>query len=400
MSDAIALVPKKTIKRKANPFAPLVKLKNQTLSNSSPYEKLKDRVEKLKEDKTILNAVENLCSRLGGQQYEQSHFGELKLIDEELVDINIDIQRMLENSHIATDIIELFDPRIVQPINVIYIKETGRYSCWDGQQSAASLALLRHFGLLAPGVKIQCKVFDDDLAVPGSNLLAEAVGNYGFRCLNGNGRKPVEEFYTHRSRVNGVRRYGSDLEEDKQSNDIQTILEQCNMFPAPSSDAKDGKALPGMITYLSGVNKIAGHGTVRSLFDVTKTDLAWALQWHDRYFPNERGVDGGFILAFGRLHAESRGSPATKDEPAIPAVAITKELEDALATMIKEKYLTPGGFHENCKKRLKDWHIQNGMRSSWSDRCLAPFLVLDYLEWGKSKAAIPQVSGIALYSGI
>lgn len=399
MSTTVALAPK-TVQRKTNPFAPLVKLKNQNLSNDSPYEKLQDRIVPLKTNETILKAVESLKTRLDGQPYSQAHFGELKLIDESLVDINIDIQRLLENDHIATDIIELFDPRIIQPINVIYIKETGRYSCWDGMQSAASLALLRHFGLLEEGVKIQCKVVDVDLTVPGSNLTGEAVGNYGFRCLNGTGRKPVEPFYSHRSRVNGVRRYGSNLEEDKQSEEIQQILENCNMFPAPSDDAKYGKSLPGMVTYISGVNKIAGHGTAKTLFDVTKKDLEWALKWHDRYFANQKGVDGGFILAFGRLHAESRGTEATKDEPAIPKIVITRELEDALADMIKEKYLTPAGFHENCKARLKKWQIANGLRSSWSDSCLTPFLVLDYIEWGKCSAAIPQVSGIGLYSGI
>jgi hypothetical protein len=399
MNNHVLFVSKK-VKRKSKPFAPLANQYNLNLSNASPYEKLADRIQASKIEKAVLDAIESLKARLAGQQYQQEHFGEMKLIDPDLVDINIDIQRLLENLHIGKDIIELFDPRIVQPINVIFIKSTGRYSCWDGQQSAASLALMMHFGLIAPGVKIQCKVFDDDLAVPGSKLVGEAVGNFGFRCLNGNGRQPVEEFFTHRSRVNGVRRYGSDLEEDKQSDEIQQILEKNNMFPAPQSDARNGRALPGMVTYISGINKIAGHGTSRDLFDITKQDLDWALHWHNRYFPNEKGIDGGFILAFGRLHAESRGAPATKDEPAIPKVQITRELEDGLALMIKEKYLTPGGFHENCKKRLKDWHIENGMRSSWSDRCLTPFLVLDYLEWGKCQAAIPQVSGLGIYSGV
>lgn len=399
MSDTLALAPK-TVSRGANPFAPIAKLKNLNLTSDSPYEKLQDRVESLKDDETIEQAVESLKQRLAGKKYTQEHFGQLMLIDEDLIDINIDIQRMLENNHIATDIIELFDPRILQPINVIYIKETGRYSCWDGQQSAASLALLRHFDILEKGVKIQCKVCDDDLSVPGSTLTGEAVGNFGFRCLNGNGRKPVEAFYTHRSRVNGVRRYGSDLEEDKQSDEIQQILEKNNMFPAPQSDAKNGRALPGMVTYISGINKIAGHGTSRDLFDITKQDLDWALYWHNRYFPNEKGVDGGFILAFGRLHAESRGGPATKNEPARQKVKITHELEDALAQMIKEKYLTPGGFHENCKKRLKKWHIDNDMYNSWKDSCLTPFLVLDYLEWNKCSAPIPHVAGLQQFSGV
>lgn len=391
----------RVIKRGANPFAPLAKLKNQNLtSQGSPYESLLDRVEPLKKDPDILEAIEKLKTRLGGQVYQQQHFGELKLVPSGLVDINIDIQRFLENSHIATDIIELFDPRILQPVNVVFIKKTQRYSAWDGQQSSATLALLQHFGLLDPSVMIQVKVFDDDLVVPGSNLKGEAVGNFGFRCLNGSGRKAVDVYFTHRSRVNGVRLYGSDLEEDRQSHEIQEILEQNNMFPAPAQDAQGQKALPGMVTHISGVNSIAGHGTDRGKFDITKKDLDWALRWHDKYFGSEKGVDGGFILAFGRLHAESRGSPASKKEPAIPEVKVTKELEEALFQMIQEKYLTPKGFHANCKERLTKWQIDNGLRPSWSDACLAPFLVLDYINWGKCSAAIPQVPGISLYSGI
>ena len=219
----------KQVQRRANPFAPIARLKNQNLSQGSPYESLNDRVRPLYKDRKIMEAVESLKQRLAGQVYEQVHFGRMEDVVQDLIDINIDIQRLLENEHIASNIIMNFDPRIIQPVNCTYIKATGRYSAWDGQQSSATLALLRHFGLLHPGVKIQCKVVDDDLRVPGSNLVGEAVGNFGFRCLNGNGRKPVDAYWTHRSRVNGVRKYGSVLREDRQSEEIQRILEGNHM---------------------------------------------------------------------------------------------------------------------------------------------------------------------------
>jgi hypothetical protein len=391
----------RVIVREANPFAPLVKLKNLNfVSTGSPYESLLDRIESAKEDSEILNSIEKLRSRLNGLTYKQHHFGELKLIPAHLIDINIDIQRFIENKHIASDIIELFDPRILQPINVVYIKSTGKYSAWDGQQSAATVALLQHFGLIDPDVLIQVKVFDDDLEVTGSNLKGEAVGNFGFRCLNGKGRKPVDAYFTHRSRVNGVRLYGSDLEEDRQSDEIQKIIESNNMFPAPPDDGKYDRALPGMITHISAINDIASHGSNREAFEIGKEDLDWALHWHNRYFSHVKGVDGGFIMAFGRLHSESRGRPQTKDSAAIPPVQITRELEDGLYNMIKDLYLIPKGFHANCKTRLTEWQKKNNMRSSWSDSCLTPFLVLDYVTWGKCSAPIPNVSGISLYCGI
>jgi hypothetical protein len=398
--SAIATAPR-TVQRAANPFAPLAKIKNQQLtSTGSPYESLMDRIEPLKNDSDIIAAVAALKAKMGDQVFRQEHFGEVKEVAVNEIDINIDIQRFLENAHIAKDIIELFDPRILQPINVVYIKSTGRYSAWDGQQSSATVALLQHFGLIDPSVKIQVKVFDDDLSVPASSLTGEAVGNFGFRCLNGSGRKPVDAYFTHRSRVNGVRLYNSTLTEDLQSEEIQQILEKNHMFPAPAQDAQGQKATPGMVTHISAVNQIAGHGTAPALFDVTKHDLNWALRFHDTFFNSEKGVDGGFILAFGRLHAESRGRAATKNEPAIPAVKVTPALETGLAQMITQLYLNPKGFHANCKDRLSKWQINNGMKTSWSDSCLAPFLVLDYINWGQSNAAIPQVSGMMIYSGI
>ncbi len=389
----------RTVTRKSNPFAPQIKLRNRQLSQASPYVTLTDRAKPLAKNTDVVNAIKELAKRMGGKQFTQEHFGELALIDSDLIDINVDIQRLAEELHIAGNIIEPFDPRIMQPVNVIYIKQTGRYSAWDGQQSSISFWLMKQAGLIAPGVKIQCKVVKDDLTVPGSNDTGEAVGNYGFRKLNGNGRQSVDAFWTHRSRVNGVRRYNSNLREDRQSNEIQKILEQHNMFPAAKHEAQGRKALPGMVTYISGINQIAGHDTDDSLFEVTKTDLDWALGWHNRYFANEKGVEGGFILCFGRLHAESRGFVGTKKNPGKPAVPITRQLEDDLAKMIKDLYLTPKGFHEACKDRLAKWHKKHDMRNSWSDSCLTPFLVLDYLDWGGT-APIPEVDGIALYAGI
>jgi hypothetical protein len=360
---------------------------------------LDDRARPLLKDKDIKNAIAELKTRLGGKTYTSEHFGRLEAVPAGLIDINVDIQRLPEILHIAQNIIGPFDPRIMQPVNVIYIKETGRYSAWDGQQSSITLWLLMQSGVIANDVRIQCKVVDDDLAVPGSQITGEAVGNFAFRCLNGNGRKQVDAYWTHRSRVNGVRLYGSDLREDRQSNEIQLIMEKNNMFPAPTHEAAGRKALPGMITYISGVNQIAGHDSDDADFVITKEDLDWALSWHDRHFSAEKGVDGGFILAFGRLHAESRGEPATKKSPGKPAVSLTKELEDQLAKMIRDLYLTPKGFHEACKERLKTWQIKQGMKSSWSDSCLTPFLVIDYLEWGGT-APIPEVYGLNLYAGI
>jgi phage baseplate assembly protein W len=201
-----------------NPFAPPPKaVQTPLVSTGNIYDPLVPRAMAVANNDDIQEAIENLRQRLQGEQYAQKHFGRLELQPAALVDINIDIQRLLETPHIAKNIIELFDPRIMQPLNVIYIKSTGRYSAWEGQQSGTAFALMMHFGLISEDTLIQCKVVDDDLEVPGSDLVGEAVGNLGFRCINYKGRKEPDLFYIFRSMVNGVRLYNSTLTEDLQA---------------------------------------------------------------------------------------------------------------------------------------------------------------------------------------
>jgi hypothetical protein len=384
------------VDRGANPFAPIAKQRNQALTTprNGVYERLEDRVATMlgnPDDKdTIDKAVASLRERLEGKVYEQHHFGRLQLVPVNLLDINIDIQRDLVPKHIADDIIFNFDPRIMQPVNVTYIKSTGRYSAWDGQQSSASLKILLDAGLIDPSVEIQCKVVDDDLAVPGSTLVGEAYGNSGFRVLNSS-REPIDPFWMHRSRVSGVRNYGSTLREDCQAEEIQQIFERHHMFPAKAADAQGTRAKPGMVTYISGCNNIAGHDTEWDTFNITKHDLDRALRWHDTYFASEKGVEGGFILAFGRLYAEAREQE----------IEITQEAEDDLFRLFQSKYGNPSGFHRDCKDRLKAFQIKNKLKTSWSDSCLTPILVMDYLRWDLSdNHAMPEVNHMTTYAGI
>jgi hypothetical protein len=146
-----------------------------------------------------------------------------------------------------------------------------------------------------------------------------------------------------------------------------------------------------MVTYISGCNNIAGHGTTEDKFDVTKGDLDRALRFHDMYFSHEKGVDGGFILAFGRLYAEAREQD----------IDITSETENDLHAMILAKYGNPSGFHKDCKQRLGDFQERNRLKKSWSDSCLTPVLVTDYLTWENSKNyALPEVNHMTTYAGI
>jgi hypothetical protein len=275
-------------------------------------------------------------------------------------------------------------------VNCTYITETGMYSAWDGQQTSTVLKILLDAGLIEAGYKVLCKVYDDTLEVPGSNLKGEAAANYLFRVLN-TSREPIDAYWLHRSRVSGVRNYGSTLKEDRQAEEIQKIFEGNHMFPAKPADAQGQRARPGMITHISGCNIIAGHGTEDDKFAATKNDLERALAWHDRYYSGEKGVEGGFILAFGRLYAEARDQ----------GVVITQDTEEDLYALFKANYATPSGFHKDCKKRLGDFQEKNKLKKSWSDSCLTPILVMDYLNWSKSKNyPLPEVNHMTTYAGI
>lgn len=375
----------------SNPFAPVIKQKNKQLTTpiNGFYEKIDDRVETFltqgDNNEVIQNAIAELKIRLGGQIYTPKDFGELIWVPIGLIDINIDIQRDLVLIRIASNLIN-FDPRCVQPVNCTYITETGRYSAWEGQQTSATLYILLKEGLISKDFLVPCKVYSDTLIVPGSPLTGEGAGNDLFRSLN-TGREPIDAFWIHRSRVSAVRNYGSTLELDKQSNQIQLVLEKHGMFPAKEDDGKN--PLPGMVTYISGINKIAGHGTEPAKFKQTLKDLDKAMAFHNTYFNKLPGVNGGFILAFGRLYAAARNA----------GTPISAEAEVGLADMIKKRYGTPADFHADCKTRLTKYQLKNGRTKSWKDSCLTPILVWDYIRYGNGHP-LPQVKDMADYTNV
>lgn len=391
MSTVATPVQTRTVNRGVNPFAAIIKQQNQNLTPSVPssiYESLQVRGNRVSQHPAIQKALTDLKKRLSGATYNQSHFGKMILVRAGDMDLNINIQRDEDIMHIAEAIIPKYDPRIAMPVMCTCLKN-GRYSAWEGQQTSLTFYVLLTAGIIDEDTLIQVKAFDEDLVVPGTNLKGEAVGNLGFRIINGGGRKGVDAYHIHRSRVFGVRLYGSVFQEDVQSEEIQQILEKHNMFPDKTSAAARNQATPGMVTYIHGLNLIAGHGTQPKLFAQTKDDLDWALAWHNKYYSSEKGVDGGFILAFGRLAQQAREAK----------VILDTATEADLYRLFRAKYGSPKGFHKDCKERLKAFQKTNTLPESWSDNCLTPILVMDYINWG-GKCALPQVHSMNTYAGI
>lgn len=384
----------RTINRGANPFAPMIIQQNVNLApkgQSNIYEPLTTRGARAHANAHVQQALNNLRIRLGGKKYTHKDFGELLWVPISELDINIEIQRDPEIEHQA-NILEKFDPRIALPVMATRLKN-GRYSVWEGQQTSCIYYHLYTAGLIDGDFLVQVKVFDEDLQVPGTQLQGEAVANYGFRQINGGGRMGIDAYTLHRSRVQGVRLYGSTFNEDVQSEQIQCVLEKNNMFPDKASNARGQMATPGMVTYIHGLNSIAGHGTDMKTFTKQIADLDWALAWHDRYYSAEKGVDGGFILAFGRLayHARTGKNP----------VKLDAAVELDLYKLFQNHYGSPKGFHKDCKQRLQDFQDDNDLVRSWSDSCLTPMLVMDYYSPSKygGKLSLPMVPDMKKYVG-
>lgn len=387
-------VQSRTINRGANPFAPIVIQQNVNMTpqgQSNIYEPLTTRGARAHANSHVQHALNKLRIRLGGEKYTHKHFGELIWARISDLDINIEIQRDEDAEHQA-NILEKFDPRIAMPVMATRLKN-GRYSVWEGQQTSCLYYHLYTAGLIDGDFLVQVKTFDEDLVVPGTDLQGEAVANYGFRQINGGGRKGIDAYHLHRSRVNGVRLYTSIFDEDVQSEEIQCIMEKNNMFPAKASDARGQLATPGMVTYIHGLNTIAGHGTDMKVFNLAKQDLDWALNWHKKYYQAEKGVDGGFILAFGRLHHAAR----TAKTP----VKLDAAVEADLYRLFQSNYGSPKSFHKDCKQRLEAFQDDNDLVRSWSDSCLTPILVMDYYNPAKfaGKLNLPQVPDMKKYAG-
>ena len=366
--------------RKANPFGVKKRNNDLTLRKKDQYEDLNKRTELAFDVESeeavgsfknvaslIAQAIKKLKERTKGKTFSQEDFGEVYKIPLSDLLINIMNQRAVDWLHIAY-IVMMFDPRIVQVINVVKLPN-GKYSVPEGQHTAVALWILMKLGMIPENFMVYCKVVEHELMVPGSPLKGEGFGNLLFRIINYKGRKSVDPYYLHRSRYNGVEMYNSELQEDLHAYEIQQVLIKNNMFPAPAIEARGQGATPGMVTYLNGLYNIAEHDTEN--FDEAINDLDWALGCHDERFNGEKGVDGGFILAFGRYAKQAR-----KDE-----VTITQSHRKTLLDFFEERYSSPKAYHKECKKRLKTFQRENVLNEQWSDKCLCPILIKDFDDW-------------------
>lgn len=373
--DLLAAVKNLDEKNMSSLLLKTTKYKNNTGGNYVP---IADLVKKVLGAESIKKGIELRKNKLSNALYEAMHFGRVGMVPIGLIDINIDIQRGIEIKHIGNNILPIFDPRITQPINLIYYPDTGRYTCWDGLQTLSTILTLICNGLIATDnwetFEIKSNIIDSDLLVPGASCtVAEAVANFGFRTLNGpKGRLGVDEWFIMRSEYHGARLYNSDLTEDLHSKALWECMIKHNMLPADKVNEKK----PGYIPYISYIKTRFGHGTNR--FDIDTFEKV--IEFLSTYFIKDLGINASFLVGIAELFV------LLKDQKIKVGTKPTQFNADRFARFLKDTYGQENTGNmwriKFAQPRLKELHIAQGyIKSTWTDNCTLPFWFDDFEQY-------------------
>lgn len=335
----------------------------------------------------VLEGLATLSDKLKGVKWTADHFGRVGMIPLGKLLSNIDIQRGIEFKHIGENILPIFDPRITQPVNVIYYADTDTYTAWDGQQTASTILTLIAHGLIDADnwetFEIKANIIDSDLVVPGAEVgCAEAVANFGFRTLNGSkAKKGVDPYHVMRSEYHGAKLYGSNLQEDRHSMAMWEVMLKYNMLPADSASKKK----PGYISHISGMKKMAGHDTAN--FDIKTFERTIAFL--SKHFSNDNGINASFYMAIAHLFN------LLTDQVIRVGNKEGEFNQERFAKFILETYgkiNTSDAFRKVAARRLeKVREAQKSTSSSWTDECALPFMLDDYKKYCKKHGLVVGV---------
>jgi hypothetical protein len=369
-----------------------VDLENEITRNNNnivALQKITDVVDDLKEKTSIKNGVNKLLVEMTGI-YEQKHFGRLGMVPWQLIFINPDIQRLVEEAHIASTIIPRFDPRITTPIDVTYYPsgaphpitkeplQEDMYTVHDGFQTCAAIIILLKNNLIDEPDKFEIKanIIDYDLKVPGSNINGEALACLAFRTLNGKGKKEIGEYYLFRSERNSAKHYGSTLREDVHSSELWDILDDNSIIPVNKEPAKLRKQ-PRRFSHISGMK----GRTKWDKPDFTTKAFESTIKFLSKNFPRDLGLHGALFMALDEfytlLYTMTNGEAGFE--------------EDQFATFLLEEYGSSHVWAEYAKQRLYNKQESQFAKKSWNDMCGVPYLVDAYIEWCKKKNLNPGV---------
>jgi len=374
--------------KKRNKVKERIELHNNPNIDEKTYS-LPSMIKEVMKEREVIEAVTTLRQRVKGK-WQAHHFGRLELIPMGKVYFDIDVQRLVQLAHVCKTIIPKFDPRLIQPINVVYYPDQDIYKCWDGLQSSTSMYFLIMYGFVAidnwEDWKIQAKVIDIDLEVPWGIVENnnEAFGNKAF-LLGNQGRKEIDPYYILRNEMNGVRRFNSPMIEDIHSEIIWSCFEDHGMLPGPSDCAKD----QGTVSHISGIKKNTNHG--KENFCIWGLDKA--LTQFQNATQDDDGINASFYMAVHQLFN------LLKEQGIEIGSTSNKFNAKRFSEFIKETYGKKNASHtfrERAVARLQRGRDPKAGKVSWTDLCGIPYLVSDYIKYcdkhGLVTGKLPEIS--------
>ncbi len=248
------------------------------------------------------------------------------------------VQRPVSIGHIKK-ILEGFDPKKVQYVNVLKIKIKNKFHYYiiDGQHTAVTYGVLAKWGYYESegisaadwlDVKVKCQV------VEFHNF---TFAREHFLGINGGDKLKLVYFdkwknYVLSKRQDNPDTITKDVYEDSCAK--QDIMESYDIIPVHEQDDEN-------------INKPGAFIRVDLLKDFTEEEMNWWCQIHQWNW-NNRSVDSFEVLPFVNLRNKIKGKKSLKD-------AATKEFVITLGNIIRNTVGSPAEFRRLAESTFKEW---------------------------------------------
>ena len=282
------------------------------------------------------------------------------------------VQRPVNNGHIKK-ILEAFDEKKVQYVNVLKIKYKNKYYYFiiDGQHTAVTYGVFAKWGYYeADGitadnwldVKVKCQV------VEFHNF---TFAREHFLGINGGDKLKLVYFdkwknYVLSKRQDNPNTITKDLYED--SCGKQIIMESYNIIPVHEQDDEN-------------IGKPGAFGRVDLLKDMTDEEMHWWCQLHQWNW-DDRSVDSFEVLPMVNLRNKIKGVKSLKNKE-------LKEFIIVLGNIIRNTVGSPAEFRRLTEASYREWYKtanpDEKVPSTPADASLALLLQIYYQHGGQYK---------------
>lgn len=282
------------------------------------------------------------------------------------------VQRPLNHGHIKK-IIENFDPKKIQYVNVLKIKHKNKFYYYiiDGQHTAVTYCVLAQWGYFADDgisaedwldIKIKCQV------VEFHNF---TFAREHFLGINGGDKLKLVYFdkwknYVLSKRQDNPKTITKDLYEDAYAK--QVIMESYGITPVHEQDDEN-------------IDKPGAFVRVDLLKELSDEEMHWWCQVHQWNF-DYRSVDSFEVLPIVNLRNKIKGTKSLKNKE-------IKEFILTLGNIIRNLVGSPAEFRRLTEATFKEWYKtanpDEKIPSTPADASLALLLQIYYQHGGTFK---------------